>query len=121
MKTILAADDSTTIRQMVEFSLKDAGYNVVLAHDGSSALSRLKSTHVDVLITDLNMPGIDGIELIRLARALPAHRFTPILMLTTESAPEKKRAGQSVGATGWIVKPFQPAQLAKVVQRVLGG
>jgi len=119
MRTILAVDDSTTMRQMVSFSLRQAGYDVVEAVDGFDALAKLRSMRVDLMITDLHMPRLDGIELIRRVRSEPGHRFTPILMLTTETQAAKKVEGQQAGATGWIVKPFEPQQLLKVVKRVL--
>ncbi|HYD51420.1 MAG TPA: response regulator [Gemmatimonadaceae bacterium] len=119
MKTVLAVDDSITMRQMVTFSLGGAGYRVIEASDGDEALEIAKRQAVDLVITDLNMPRMDGITLIRELRALVEHRCTPIVMLTTESAQEKKVEGQAAGATGWIVKPFQPEQIVKVVKRVL--
>ncbi|PTN38421.1 response regulator [Desulfonatronum sp. SC1] len=117
-KRILTVDDSTSVRQMVSFTLKDAGYEVVEAVDGKDALTKLSGT-VDMIITDLNMPNMDGIELIRQVRALPNYKFVPIVMLTTESQAEKKQAGKEVGATGWIVKPFKPDQLLAVVKKVV--
>ena len=119
MKTILAVDDSVTMRQMVSFCLSDAGYRVIEAADGEEALAKLQTGGADLVITDLNMPRMDGIALIRAARALPALRGTPILMLTTESQAERKAEGQAAGATGWVVKPFQPEQLLRVIRRVL--
>lgn len=119
MKTVLAVDDSPTMRQMVQYSLAGAGYAVVEAVDGADALEKARRGAFDLVVTDLNMPRLDGLGLIRALRALPAFRTTPILMLTTESAVEMKTQGQAAGATGWIVKPFQPEQLVKVVKRVL--
>jgi two-component system chemotaxis response regulator CheY len=121
MKTVLAADDSATMRQMVGFCLKRAGFDVVEASDGRDALSKLKGRKVDLVITDLNMPNLNGIDLIKQVRLLPGYRFTPILMLTTEAQETRKKEGQAAGATGWIVKPFDPDQLLKVVKRVLPG
>lgn len=121
MKTILAVDDSNSLRQMVVFTLKQAGYDVVEAADGNEALSRAQSQNTDLVLTDVNMPGKDGITLVRDLRALPGYRFTPILVLTTEAGPEKKQEGKEAGATGWLVKPFSPEQLLSTVQRVLGG
>jgi two-component system chemotaxis response regulator CheY len=118
MRTVLAVDDSISMRQLVGFALKKAGYNVVEAVDGRDALAKLVRSKVDLVVTDLNMPNLDGIGLIKQIRAQPAYKFTPILMLTTESSPDKKAAGQAAGATGWIVKPFDPDQLLKVVKRV---
>ncbi len=120
MKTILAVDDSNSLRQMVVFTLKQAGYDVVEAADGNEALSRAQSQNTDLVLTDVNMPGKDGITLVRDLRALPGYRFTPILVLTTEAGPEKKQEGKEAGATGWLVKPFSPEQLLSTVQRVLG-
>ncbi len=119
-KVIMTADDSASIRQMVEFTLKQAGYEIVQAVDGQDALNKLKSTTVDMLITDLNMPNMDGIQLIREVRKLPAYKFVPIVLLTTESQASKKQEGKAAGATGWIVKPFKPPQLVAVVKKVLG-
>lgn len=119
MRRVIAVDDSLTMRQMVGFTLRQAGYEVIEACDGRDALAKLQSNRVDLIITDLYMPNVDGIQLIKQVRALPTYRFTPILMLTTESQGGKKVEGQAAGATGWIVKPFQPEQLIKVVRRVL--
>lgn len=118
-KTIMTADDSPSMREMVSFTLKNAGYNVVQAVDGKDALGRLTTGAVHMLITDLNMPNMDGIELIRQVRAKPAYKFIPIIMLTTESQAQKKQEGKTAGATGWIVKPFKPEQLLAVVGKVL--
>ncbi|SDB03183.1 two-component system, chemotaxis family, response regulator CheY [Desulfonatronum thiosulfatophilum] len=117
-KRIMTVDDSSSVRQMVGFTLKDAGYEVIEAVDGKDALGKLSGT-VDMIITDLNMPNMDGIELIRQVRALPAYKFVPIVMLTTESQAEKKQVGKDAGATGWIVKPFKPEQLLAVVKKVV--
>ncbi len=119
-KIIMTADDSASVRQMVSFTLKESGYDVVEAVDGKDALTKLGSQKVDMLITDLNMPNLDGIGLIKGARALPACKFIPIVMLTTESQDSKKQEGKTAGATGWIVKPFKPDQLLAVVKKVLG-
>ncbi|HPI92614.1 MAG TPA: response regulator [Deltaproteobacteria bacterium] len=119
-KRILSVDDSTSIRQLVQFTLEKEGFEVVLAVDGQDALDKVKQGPVDMVITDLNMPNVDGIQLIKALRADPAFKFTPIVMLTTESALEKKDAGKGAGATGWIVKPFKPEQLIAVVKRLLG-
>lgn len=118
-KIILAADDSASIRQMVSFTLNNAGYQVVEAVDGRDALEKLNTTQVDMLITDLNMPNIDGIELIRSVRQQPKHKFIPIIMLTTESQDAKKQQGKAAGATGWIVKPFNTTQLVDVIKKVI--
>lgn len=119
MRKILAVDDSVTMRHLVTLSLRQAGYEVVEATDGLEALAKLEATRFDLVITDLHMPGLDGTGLIRRVRALSSYRFTPILMLTTESDASRKAEGQAAGATGWIIKPFQPDQLLKVVKRVL--
>ncbi len=119
MKRIMTVDDSATVRQMVGFTLKDAGYEVVEAEDGVDALEKLKKTPVHMLITDLNMPRLDGVGLIREVRKDPANRFIPIIMLTTESQESKKLEGKQAGASGWIVKPFKPEQLLGVVKMVL--
>lgn len=118
-KTILTVDDSASIRQMVKFTLNDAGYNIIEAVDGKDALEKIQKTPVHMLISDVNMPNMDGIELVRQVRTLPAHKFIPIIMLTTESQDAKKQEGKQAGATGWIVKPFKPEQLLAVVKKVL--
>lgn len=120
MASILAVDDSASMRQMVSFTLKGAGYDVIEAADGAEALKLARGQPVNLVITDVNMPNMDGIALIRELRALPSYRFTPLLMLTTESSPEKKQQGKAAGATGWIVKPFNPGQLLSTVRKVLG-
>lgn len=119
-KVIMTADDSASIRQMVSFTLKEAGYDVVEAVDGREALDKLVAQPVHMLVTDLNMPKMDGIELIRRVRSESRYRFMPIIMLTTESQAAKKQEGKAAGATGWIVKPFKPEQLLAVVRKVLG-
>ena len=118
--SILAVDDSASMRQMVSFTLKGAGYDVVEAADGVQALNIAKTRAVNLVITDVNMPNMDGISLIRELRGLSSYKFTPLLMLTTESSPEKKQQGKAAGATGWIVKPFNPEQLLNTVKKVLG-
>jgi two-component system chemotaxis response regulator CheY len=120
MAHILAVDDSASMRQMVTFTLQDAGHEVLEAVDGQQALQVATSKKVDLVLTDINMPNMDGIALIRALRALPQYKFTPILTLTTESAAEKKMEGKAAGATGWIVKPFNPEQLLAVIKKVLG-
>lgn len=119
-KIIMTADDSASVRQMVSFTLKQAGYEVVEAKDGQEALEKLRNNPVNMLVTDLNMPNMDGIELIRKVRSEPQFKFMPIIMLTTESQAAKKQEGKAAGATGWIVKPFKPEQLLAVIKRVLG-
>ncbi len=119
-KKVLTVDDSRTMRDMVSFTLKGAGYDVVEAADGQQALGVIGANKVDLVITDLNMPVMDGLTLIRRLRATPTHRTLPILMLTTEADEKKKAEGRAVGATGWIVKPFNPEKLISVVQKVCG-
>jgi two-component system chemotaxis response regulator CheY len=114
----MSVDDSASARQMVSFTLQDAGYEVVEATDGQDALNKLDSS-VDMIITDLNMPGMDGIELIRNIRGMSEYKFLPVVMLTTESQEEKKQEGKQAGATGWIVKPFKPPQILGVVEKLL--
>lgn len=118
-KTIMAVDDSSSIRQMVGFTLRNAGYQVVEAVDGKDALAKLTGA-IHMVITDLNMPNLDGIQLIGEIRATATYRAIPIIMLTTESQESKKQAGKAAGATGWIVKPFRPEQLLSVIKKVLG-
>ncbi len=118
-KIIMTVDDSASIRQMVSFTLEHEGYDVVQAVDGQDALDKLAEKTVNMIITDLNMPNIDGLELIKQVRTFSEYKFTPIIMLTTESQAEKKQAGKSAGATGWIVKPFKPEDLIKVIKKVL--
>lgn len=120
MASILAVDDSASMRQMVSFTLKGAGYDVTEAKDGQEALNIAKTGKFNLIITDVNMPNMDGITLTKELRSLPAYKFIPILTLTTESSGEKKTAGKQAGATGWIVKPFNPDQLLATVKKVLG-
>lgn len=120
MAKILAVDDSASMRQMVSFTLKGAGHEVVEACDGVEALKLASGERgVDLVISDINMPNMDGIALIKELRALPAFKFTPILMLTTESGSDKKGEGKAAGATGWIVKPFNPDQLLATIGKVI--
>ncbi len=119
-KRILVVDDSPSVRQVETFVLSGAGYEVVEAVDGQDALARLASGPVHLVLTDLNMPRLDGLGLVRALRAGAATRLTPIVMITTESEDAKKQEGKAAGATGWIVKPFTPEQLLAVVRRVLG-
>ena len=114
----LTVDDSRTMRDMVGFTLKNAGFEVLEAEDGRQALERLGSTKVDVILTDLNMPVMNAIELIRALRQHSVHRLTPILMLTTEAGDASRQDGKAAGATGWIVKPFSPEKLLQVVEKV---
>ncbi|MDD2834172.1 MAG: response regulator [Methylotenera sp.] len=119
-KTILAVDDSGSLRQMVAFSLKAAGYEVVQAVDGQDGLNKAKEKTVDLVLTDQNMPIMDGLTLIKNLRALGSYQTVPILMLTTESSDEMKAKGKAAGANGWLVKPFDPKRLIEVVQKVIG-
>lgn len=119
-KTILAVDDSGSLRQMVVFSLKAAGYQVTEAVDGQDALDKVKQQKFDLILTDQNMPRIDGLTLIRTLRTLPDYAKTPILMLTTEFTDEMKAKGRAAGANGWLVKPFDPQRLTEVVKKVIG-
>jgi two-component system chemotaxis response regulator CheY len=119
-KTILAVDDSGSLRQMVAFSLKAAGYDVVQAVDGQDGLNKAKEKTVDLVLTDQNMPIMDGLTLITNLRNLGSYQSVPILMLTTESSDEMKAKGKAAGANGWLVKPFDPKRLIEVVQKVIG-
>lgn len=118
-KAVLVVDDSTSMRQMVAFTMKEAGFDVIEGSNGQDALSRVEGRSVNLVITDLNMPVMDGMTLIRQLRSKAEFKFTPILMLTTESQQEKKLEGKAAGATGWIVKPFNPEQLLQVVGKVV--
>ncbi|MHB1586918.1 MAG: response regulator [Acidiferrobacteraceae bacterium] len=119
MPTIMTVDDTASMRQMISFTLNSAGYTVTQARNGDEALSLAQQSKFDLVITDINMPNMDGIALVGKLRALPDYRFTPILMLTTESQESQRQAGKSAGATGWIVKPFNPEQLIHIVRKVL--
>jgi two-component system chemotaxis response regulator CheY len=119
MKTILAVDDSATMREMVAFVLESAGYRVIEAEDGAQGLDRATANSVDLVITDQNMPNMDGLTLVRSLRELRDYKSTPILLLTTESSDAMKAQGRAAGATGWLVKPFDPATLLEVVGKVL--
>jgi len=118
-RTILTVDDSTSMRQMVKATLQSAGYGVIEAADGQEALDFARDNAVDLVISDVNMPRMDGITLIHELRTLPSYRLTPLLLLTTESSQEKKMEGKRAGATGWIVKPFNPDQLLATLKRLL--
>jgi len=119
-KRIMIVDDSESMRMMVAFTLTGGGYEVVEASDGRGALEQLKDGPVDMIITDVNMPHLNGIELVRKVREHEESRFIPILLLTTESNESKKKEGREAGATGWIVKPFRSEQLLGAVRKVLG-
>lgn len=120
MKNILSVDDSASIRQMVKLTLSGAGYNVLEAADGAQGLAEARRKAVDLIVTDLNMPVMDGLTFIREVRKLPAYVGVPILMLTTESDAAKKSQAKAAGATGWITKPFQPQQLLDTLKKVIG-
>ncbi len=119
-KTILTVDDSPSIRSMVAFTLKGAGYTVVEAGDGADGLAKARTQGFALVLTDQNMPKMDGLTLIKSLRALPQYRSTPILMLTTEAGDAMKAQGRAAGATGWLVKPFDPQKLLEVVRKVIG-
>lgn len=118
-RTILTVDDSACMRQMVAHVLRHAGYDVVEAHDGDAALEIARCRRVDAVITDQNMPGIDGLALVRMLRSLEGHAATPIVLLTTERSVEMKQRGRDAGATGWMVKPFDPLALVDLCRRIL--
>jgi two-component system chemotaxis response regulator CheY len=119
-KTVLTIDDSKSVRDMVAFALTPEGYNVVQAADGSQGLDQLRSVGPHLVITDLNMPVMDGISFIEAARRDPKGTGVPIIMLTTEPSPDMKARGKAAGATGWIDKPFDPAKLVAVAKKLLG-
>lgn len=119
-KTILAVDDSGSLRQMVSYILQAAGYNVVQAVDGQDGLKKAKAKTVDLILTDQNMPLMDGLTLIKTLRGLTSYQKVPILMLTTESSDEMKAKGKAAGANGWLVKPFDPKRLIEIVNKVIG-
>ncbi len=120
MANILVVDDSTSMRQMVTFTLKGAGHQVTEAGDGQQGLTSIKgTTRYDLIISDVNMPNMDGLTLVKEIRKLPHYKFTPILVLTTESAVDRKQEGRAAGATGWIIKPFNPKGLLDTVNKVL--
>ena len=118
-RTVLIVDDSASIREMVAFTLREAGFSVLEGCHGADALQKLANQRADIIITDLNMPVMDGITFIKEVRTRPNSKYTPVLMLTTESQLEKKQAGKAAGATGWIVKPFHPGRLLEVIAKVL--
>ncbi len=119
MASILAVDDSISMRQMLNITLAGDGHDVVTAEDGPTALKVTREQSFDLVITDFQMPNMDGISLIRELRRLPAFRNTPLLMLTTECAEDKKQAGREAGATGWVVKPIEASQLLPLIRRLL--
>lgn len=119
-KRILVVDDSAAVRQSVAYVLDQAGYEIVQAVDGADGLRKLDGSTFDLIVTDVNMPNMDGIELTRQVRTLEAYKFTPVVVLTTESQQDKMTAGKEAGATGWIVKPFNSEKLLQVVKRLAG-
>ncbi|HEY4038301.1 MAG TPA: response regulator [Burkholderiaceae bacterium] len=119
MQSILAVDDSASMRQMVSFTLKGAGYHVIEAADGQEAYEKAMTQSVDLVLTDQNMPRMDGVTLVKNLRGLPNYASTPILILTTESGDEMKTKGRAAGATGWLVKPFDPSKLLEVIRKVI--
>ena len=118
-KTILIVDDSASLRQVVAIALRGAGYEVLEGCDGRDALGKLDGRKVHLIISDVNMPNMDGISFVKAVKQLPAYRFTPVIMLTTEAGEEKKAAGQSAGARAWVVKPFQPQQMLGAVAKLV--
>lgn len=115
----MVVDDSASLRNVVCIALKGAGYEVIEAADGKEALSKLKGQKVNLIVSDVNMPNMDGITMVREIKKLPAYKFTPIMMLTTESQPEKKAEGKAAGAKAWLVKPFQPPVLLDAVSKLV--
>lgn len=118
-KTIMVVDDSASLRNVVGIALKSAGYDVIEASDGRDALAKLNGQKVHLIVSDVNMPNMDGITLVRELKLLPNYKFTPIMMLTTESQPEKKQAARDAGAKAWLLKPFQPPMLLDAVAKLV--
>ena len=118
-KTIMIVDDSTSLRQVVGITLKRAGFDVIEASDGLQALDQLDGRKINLIISDVNMPNMDGISFVKALKAMPAYRFTPVIMLTTESAEGKKAEGQAAGAKAWVVKPFRPEVMLNAVQKLV--
>ncbi|AKA85993.1 response regulator [Pseudomonas fuscovaginae UPB0736] len=118
-KNVLVVDDSSSVRQVVGIALKSAGYDVIEASDGKDALSKLTGQKVHLIISDVNMPNMDGITFVKEVKKLANYKFTPIIMLTTESQESKKAEGQAAGAKAWVVKPFQPAQMLAAVSKLI--
>jgi two-component system chemotaxis response regulator CheY len=118
-KTILIVDDSASVRQVVTIALKGAGYEVLTANDGKDALGKLNGQRIHLIISDVNMPNMDGITFVAEAKKLPAYKFTPIIMLTTESQEDKKKQAQAAGAKAWVTKPFQPDQMLSAVSKLV--
>ena len=118
-KTILIVDDSTSLRQVVGIALKGAGYEVIEGCDGKDALTKLDGRKIHLIISDVNMPNMDGISFVKALKQIPAYKFTPVIMLTTETGDDKKREGQAAGAKAWVVKPFQPPQMLTAVAKLI--
>ncbi|UFH50054.1 response regulator [Pseudomonas sp. KNUC1026] len=118
-KSILVVDDSASIRQVVGIALKSQGYDVLEACDGKDALGKLSGQKIHLVISDVNMPNMDGITFVKELKKLPAYKFTPVIMLTTESQESRKQEGQAAGARAWVVKPFQPAQMMAAVAKLI--
>jgi two-component system chemotaxis response regulator CheY len=118
-KTILIVDDSASLRQVVNIALTGAGYDVIEAADGKDALTKLNGQKIHLIISDVNMPNMDGITFVKEVKKLPAYKFTPIIMLTTESQESKKQEGQAAGAKAWVVKPFKPDQMLNAVSKLI--
>lgn len=118
-KTILIVDDSTSLRQVVGIALKGAGYEVIEGCDGKDALTKLDGRKIHLIISDVNMPNMDGISFVKALKQIPAYKFTPVIMLTTEAGDDKKREGQAAGAKAWVVKPFQPPQMLTAVAKLI--
>lgn len=118
-KTILVVDDSASLRQVVHIALKGAGYDVIEACDGKDALTKLDGQKIHLIISDVNMPNMNGIDFVKASKQLPAYKFTPVIMLTTEVDEAKKQSGQAAGAKAWVVKPFQPAQMLMAVSKLI--
>ena len=118
-KTIMIVDDSASLRQVVSIALKGAGYDTIEACDGRDALAKLNGTKIHLIISDVNMPNMDGISLVKEVKKHPSYKFTPVIMLTTESQEGKKAEGQAAGAKAWVVKPFQPQQMLAAVAKLI--
>ena len=118
-KTILVVDDSSSFRQVVSIALKGAGYDVVEGSDGKDALTKLDGRKINLIVSDVNMPNIDGISFVKAAKQLPAYKFTPVIMLTTEAGEDKKNEGKAAGVRAWVVKPFQPPVLLDAVSKLI--
>ncbi|HRP77116.1 MAG TPA: response regulator [Rhodocyclaceae bacterium] len=118
-KNIMIVDDSATLRQVVGIALKGAGYDVLEACDGKDALGKLDGRKIHLIICDVNMPNMDGITFVKQMKTLPAYKFTPVIMLTTEAGEAKKQEGQAAGARAWVVKPFQPPQMLNAVSKLI--